>query len=462
MFCVKSSFSPNYKTALTLRYLFALSLIMMVMLFAYFFLIGQTQTNREDAHIINISGKQRMLSQRIALMAREIYHAKSQDKADLYFNKFIEAVDTMKSDHVMLFNGSFHKKKFDQPLSNELKHIYFDEKGIEERINEYLAYASQLEKIYQTKGWNAVRQTDVVEKITAIARNGLLDKLNEAVEQYEREAQARVDRFKFYETVILLTGLSLLLMEALFIFSPMVRQIVSRTEELENSNKELREFTYRISHDLRAPVISSIGLVNTAKTTLEAGDVQNTKTGLSLILSSMEKLDNLIEDIINLTKLKMVEMEKESVSLSSLIDDSVQKLRHLPNADKVAIHKIIDVDRSILIEKLYLQQTIENLLSNAIKYADFQKSRPYIKINAEVNKGNLLITIRDNGIGIPPESQENMFGMFKRFHPRVSFGSGLGLYLVAQNIEKLNGKISCIHHEDGSEFQIKIPIQHKS
>lgn len=447
-----------YKRKLTIRYMFALALIASVMCFSYFFLVHQIESNREDAHIINMSGKQRMLSQRIALLSREIYHAPTDIAADLYATKMNKALTLMEVNHkTLLGEGSEGQKN--SLLSSKILDIYYGEKGINTRLDIYMVAARNFLTLYGEGGRAAVVKSNLMDEIVSIARNGLLDQLNLAVNQYQLEYERKVDAFKRYETMFFAFGLLLLLTEILIIFRPMVKEIIRNKESLETTNKELVEFSYRISHDLRAPIVSSIGLSQMAVKSLKNNEIDITSKTLDHISTSMKKLESLIDDVLNLTRMKMTESAHEEIDVKEVIEEAVFKLKDMPCAKDIEIQKDVKIKEPITTERLYLQQTIENLLSNAIKYYDSKKSNPYVLISAIRQGKSYLFSIRDNGIGVPEASQEKLFGMFQRFHPKVSFGSGLGLYLVQQNVKRIGGYIEYKPHEDGSEFIVTIPIE---
>ena len=98
------------------------------------------------------------------------------------------------------------------------------------------------------------------------------------------------------------------------------------------------------------------------------------------------------------------------------------------------------------------------MLSNAIKYQDINKTHSFIKITSYQEQNHVVFEVRDNGLGVPKNQQENMFKMFKRFHPRTSFGSGLGLYMMKKSADVLKGNIYYKDTGDGSVFKLKLPL----
>ena len=97
---------------------------------------------------------------------------------------------------------------------------------------------------------------------------------------------------------------------------------------------------------------------------------------------------------------------------------------------------------------------LENLISNAIKYSDQSKDRPSISITYTRNDKDVTFSVEDNGIGIPKEHQSKMFGMFNRFHPKVAFGSGLGMYLMKKSAKTIGAALSYEDTGSGSKFTL--------
>jgi signal transduction histidine kinase len=118
----------------------------------------------------------------------------------------------------------------------------------------------------------------------------------------------------------------------------------------------------------------------------------------------------------------------------------------------------VDPEMHLMIDKDRLKVVLNNLVSNAIKYHDPNKKDRFLKIEASVKDGNCLIRVSDNGIGIPRDYHEKVFDMFFRASER-SDGSGLGLYIVRETLERLKGDITCQSAEgEGSTFEVRLPV----
>ena len=154
---------------------------------------------------------------------------------------------------------------------------------------------------------------------------------------------------------------------------------------------------------------------------------------------------------------RQLEPPSEPVDLDALLTDAIDKLSSLPGFESIRIHRDVRLDSTVTTQRLYLQQILENLISNAVKYADPDQDERRIQISASRHGGHCELTVADNGIGVPESAREEIFGMFKRFHPRVSFGSGLGLYLVRQNAIAMGGNIDYRPLTQGSSFNLRFP-----
>ena len=242
-----------------------------------------------------------------------------------------------------------------------------------------------------------------------------------------------------------------------------IEQLVDqRTKELKHTNEELEEFTYRTSHDLRSPLVSSIRLLELSDNYIKDNDKEQAHKAINLATGSLKKLEALIDDILSLAKTKNVKVNIKQVDVSSTIQKALQQIEHMDNYENIKIIQNFEFDTDLITEETRFKVIIENLLSNAVKYYDPEKTEPFIKIHTERKENNLHLTIEDNGLGVPVEKQSELFTMFKRFHPKTSFGSGLGLYMVQKSASILGGDIIFKDTGEGSSFALVIPTELKA
>mgnify|MGYP003937241537 CR=1 FL=1 len=225
-------------------------------------------------------------------------------------------------------------------------------------------------------------------------------------------------------------------------------------EELKKINFELDHFVYRASHDLRAPLTSIRGLVDIS---LEEKDVHKLKQYMTFVGDSAKKLDNYIINLLSISRNDRLEMDQRPIDFSLLIQETLDELRFLKNADRINITWDISCEGQFCSDLIRLKLIFKNIISNAIKYQRVMVENPFLTINITGSSERIQAVFTDNGIGIPEESRDKVFDMFYR-GTELSDGSGLGLYIVKSVIEKLKGSIQ-IHSKvsEGTTTIIEIP-----
>ncbi len=226
-------------------------------------------------------------------------------------------------------------------------------------------------------------------------------------------------------------------------------------QELLKTNYELDSFVYRSSHDLRAPLRSILGLVNILH--LEP-DPQAQKEYLDLIEKSVKKLDSFIADMTDFSRNSRLEMEAKAVDFEQLLKDTIENLQYMEKAPKIRIEQEISLQAPFYSDNKRLSILFQNLLSNAIKYHNFQQESPFVKVSVRDSlPTGIEVCFQDNGQGIQDEHLLRIFDMFYRANSEAQ-GSGLGLYIVAQVVERLKGRIEVVSiFGQGSTFTLYLP-----
>jgi signal transduction histidine kinase len=225
----------------------------------------------------------------------------------------------------------------------------------------------------------------------------------------------------------------------------------SKKDELSKANTELDRFVYSASHDMRAPLLSIQGLVNIA---LMENKLEEMPKYLQMIKERALKLDEFIVEVTNYSRNSRLEVEMKPVDLCEIVDEAIEKVKYLDSLQGIAITKKILGDPIAHSDKGRLSILLNNLLSNSIKYHDRNKESRFINIEIQNMFDQFKISVRDNGTGIKQEHLGKIFDMFYR-GTETSQGSGLGLYIVKELVEKMNGQISVKSEFGmGSEFEV--------
>jgi PAS domain S-box-containing protein len=216
-----------------------------------------------------------------------------------------------------------------------------------------------------------------------------------------------------------------------------------RNRELLKTNSELDKFVYSVSHDLRSPLTSILGLLSFIETESHEPD---TISHAEMIRSSVNRLDDFIKNILNYSRNNRTGLEIEQIPIHKTIADIINSLQS--TRDATGIHYKIEITEKqpFYTDRLRFNTILENLISNAIKYQKKEIIGRYIKISGYSDYENLHLSIADNGIGIDQEYHQKIYEMFFRLSGKKN-GSGIGLYIVKDTVEILQGSIDIKSHK---------------
>lgn len=230
--------------------------------------------------------------------------------------------------------------------------------------------------------------------------------------------------------------------------------LATQNVRLNKLNKELDQFIYSASHDLKAPLSSLLGLVNILRAEISPSQHEEY---FDMMERSIKRLENHIKDIIQYSKNHQLDIVISEIKLRNTIELIINQLKFQKGAEGMEI-KIEVVDKvGFYTDPIRLNMVFFNLISNAFKYNDGLKEKKTIIISATVNAKNAQISIADNGIGIEKKYLERIFDLFFRGSEKSS-GSGLGLFIAKEALDKLKGTIK-VKSElgKGSVFVVTIP-----
>ncbi len=210
-------------------------------------------------------------------------------------------------------------------------------------------------------------------------------------------------------------------------------------EELVNQNKQLAHYSYVVSHNLRAPVATILGLVNLL--TMEEVVNKDTKDLFNMLEQATEKLDSIVKDLnVILSETQIVQEDKEVVYFEELLMNIMGNLNPQIKTCQAKIDYDFTKSPTILASKTLIHSVLFNLLTNAIKFRR-RNINPEITIKTEIIDHYICLSITDNGLGIDIINQkENLFKLYKRFNPQID-GKGIGLYIIKTQVEMQGGKV---------------------
>ncbi|MBC7390143.1 MAG: HAMP domain-containing histidine kinase [Opitutaceae bacterium] len=227
-----------------------------------------------------------------------------------------------------------------------------------------------------------------------------------------------------------------------------------QNNKLNKLNKELDQFIYSASHDLKAPLSSLLGLINILHSRVEP-EIHDEY--FEMMEKSIKRLENHIKDIIQYSKNHQLDICLKEIRLKCTIEMIINQLKFQKGAEGMNI--VIDIMEKVSFysDPMRLNMILFNLISNAFKYNDSQKKLKIIEITGSVTAKAATISIRDNGHGIEHEHLERIFELFYRASER-STGSGLGLFIAKEALDKLKGTITVESEPNlGSKFTVVVP-----
>lgn len=224
-------------------------------------------------------------------------------------------------------------------------------------------------------------------------------------------------------------------------------------DQLTSRNKELDTFVYKASHDLKGPLASLIGVTNIAR--LDLPQPLAVKY-LEMINESAQKLNFILANLLEVTKIKYIDTEIKEVHFNELLQQAVNHFTGRLQAEEINLNVNINQKQAFMSDPYLISTILHHLIDNAIHY---KKEYGNTNICVEVNdtKEGIEIIVKDNGQGIEKEVQSKVFDMFYR-HNLQSKGSGLGLYISRNCVEKLFGDISLTSQiNQGTEVKVVLP-----
>jgi len=241
--------------------------------------------------------------------------------------------------------------------------------------------------------------------------------------------------------------------------SSLEERVVERTERLQSAIRELEAYSYTIAHDLRAPLraihrFSEILLDEYGKVIDAQGQDYARR-----IVAGAEKMDALINGLLEYSRLTQAEYQPQVLQPGAIVADVLRTLMEASSSRNPEI----DFDGNlpeVVGDRMLLHQVFQNLISNALKFVE-RNARPQVRISGERLGDAVVLSVTDNGLGIPPDSQKRLFRVFERLENARDYpGTGIGLAIVRRSVEWMGGECGVVSEPGkGSRFWVRLPAQ---
>ena len=216
-------------------------------------------------------------------------------------------------------------------------------------------------------------------------------------------------------------------------------RVAERTAQLQTTISELEAFSYSLSHDMRAPLRAMEGYTQLLRNMLSEKLGPKEIDFFDRIMASAERLDNLIQDVLQYSRVARAPLELKEIDLEKIVNQVISDYPALqpPGAD-IRMQKPL---MQALGHEAFLTQCISNLLSNAVKFVA-PGVKPKVTVYTRPYVQEMRLFVEDNGIGIAGENQKQIFGIFQRLHPHTAYaGTGIGLAIVQKAVQRMGGRV---------------------
>lgn len=238
-----------------------------------------------------------------------------------------------------------------------------------------------------------------------------------------------------------------------------LKHIQLTSNALRQKNEELKTLIYRVSHDLKGPLASMLGLFQVIEQT--ETDFPTLQYYVSLIKQSADKLNTTLTGLLEIGITDRAKIDVQTFDVAQIIKDIIESFANYPNRDRIEV--LFEADQPVLFtssEKLF-RSILQNLIENGIKYQKSRNDSSFLEISAKKRRGGIDLMIKDNGEGMDKAVLDRAFDMFFRGN-QSSSGSGLGLFIVKSNVEKLGGELRIKSKpKEGTEVRIYLPSLNK-
>lgn len=450
------------------RYLLALALIGVTIISSHAFLQYHLSQQKHTASVVNIAGRQRMLSEKITRLAFLLENPNFNDQLAKHKAALQEALKLFELSHFGLLQ---RQEALD--LGGENSEVVTEKFAKLSPLFENFLSLGTCFAQPESESCGPLQRASYIRLVEVQQR--FIAQMNDIVFQYSYEGDAATERIQYLEYFLAGVALLLLALEFFLIFKPTTKSLerqteiiletVERAEEAEANaiaaSKAKSEFLSNMSHELRTPMASILGFSDEILDPLVTESEM--KRSAKVIRKSGRLLLDLLNDILDFSKIEAGKLDivKEEVSLAPLISHVETLMRVKADKKNIALKVVLEtpVPETITTDSLRLNQILVNLLGNAIKFTE--EGAVTLFLNYAPSIDQLEIAVQDTGIGISAEQQESIFEAFKQADSSITRkfgGTGLGLSISLALSKKLGGRISLKSEPGiGTTFRFTLP-----
>ena len=416
------------------RYIFAVTLIASFAAITFF--VNQTFIRRmqEDFKTINLSGRQRMLSQRIALLTFRNQNEKQKDAVV----KFREGLEFLL------------KTRFIDPRYSDVHEIYKGPNGLEIRSREFMELAESPEAFTKNKEKIFLLSQDILQKYEKVTY----------LKQHISESDFRNNLI--LEILLLLINFLILAFEVFFIFRPMAKNVDSTFKELNQIEERsflssrlalIGEIASNIGHEIKNPLF----VIRHYAGKFQSDTTQDERHHISVnIRKNTDRISKILKALSTQAREASGDLI-ESVPIATVIEDAVEIFEPKIRYENIELHRDLKFDGAINCRYAAISQVIANLLSNAIDAVSEEESQQkHIRIESGKDEEGIYLRIIDSGPGVAPEMTEKIFDSFMTTK-RIGKGTGLGLPISRRIMEEHHGSLFLNIEISRSCFELRFP-----
>lgn len=460
---------------MTVEYLLVLGLMAGIVGARYWFTLRYMERQADDAYIVNLSGRQRMLSQRIMALGQRLGLDRSPGEREATHRKLMSAINSMEASHYVL--RTIGENAAPPALPRRIREIYFGPPHhLDAKVRDYLRQARALA---ERPASGPPGERAAAQRALDASSENLLDSLDAAVDQYQLEGEGHVAQMIALQKWMTGAILVVLLLVGVFVFRPMVARILREHGALEelNENLEMRvrersreieelrdRYYHSVNHELRNPITcingALVAFLDQHPKNLDPRLVQL----LNIALRNARRLTAMIDDLVSLTGAATgkLSLHVTATPPAEVIGQTVESLRMLSAVKEIRLEAELPENLPlVLADPERLAQILTNLIGNAVKFTPPNGTITVRAGFADEDEGFLRISVRDTGCGIGPGDQARVFERLYQVAPRSSgqSGLGLGLYITKQIVDRHGGRI-WVNSEPGrgSTFFFTLPV----